>query len=319
MFRPPSADLSDYTHYANWVEACTLFSGTGFTSKSKAADVLRDEGIIGSRADDFFEVDANPLEDSFSDEDSAGTFLEEVWQTHQQRRLTLKRLYPFLLTHQDLRLSDTNWKEVPTYSTLLLADLWRMYHKPETLATETFPVLFEKIVEASKKGLLGGAVVRFGHPPDENWPTGINERIQLLGELMSLKTESLEGKTAAADNDRGLDVAGRLGFGDDGAGTIVVLTQCATGKHWRKKTGEPSLSQWRNIFQWDAKLIRGVAIPWSLSPEERIRTHHTFDDAVVFDRFRLLYGDPDAHLTETVREEMIEWCTARLSELPSLS
>jgi hypothetical protein len=320
MFRPPSAALSDYSHYADWIEACTLFRDPHLTSKATAADVLRDEGIIGTRMDDFFESDTDSLEDvSFSDEDLVGAFLDEVWQVIGQRRLLLKELHPFEITHGELRLATGPWERYPSYSTLLLADLWRLYNEDDTLAKNKFPALFEKLVEASKRGLLGGSTSRFGDPPDEGWPKGIDDRIRFLGELMSLETEILHGKTATTDNDRGLDVVSRLSLGDDGAASVVFLTQCATGKHWRSKTGEPSLAQWKDIFRWDATLVRSIAVPWSLCPKERVKTFRRFDEAVVLDRFRLLSGNPDNYMSDILRSDLMEWCQARVGELPKLS
>src|SRR5262249_38567337 len=124
--------------------------------------------------------------------------------------------------------------------------------------------LFEKVVEASSRGLLRGAVMRFGWPIEPGWPLAINDRIQLLGSGLGLELETLRGKTKKTDKDRGLDVAGRISFGDEGAGTIVLLTQCAAGKHWRKKTGQPALQRWQHLIQWNAHLLRAVAIPWRL-------------------------------------------------------
>lgn len=318
MFRPPSSDFADLEVFADWVEACALYSEEELIAKAEAADVLRDEGLLGTSSGDLFQQDLTYNDElSFSDEDSTGIFLDEVWQVLNARALLLSDLYPFSADAHQLRKRSGPWRNSLSYSVLLLADLWREYNLDETLAEEHFPRLFEKLVEASEKGLLRGSAVRFGVPRERGWPTPINDRIRYLGELMSLEVEALDGKTSPSDGDRGLDVAGRLSFGDDGPGTIILLTQCATGKHWTTKTGEPSYQNWGNILRWNALLLRAVAVPWRLSESERLREFRRFD-AVIMDRFRLLSGNPDKHLEPGIKRQLFKWCEDRLSEIPSV-
>jgi hypothetical protein len=129
--------------------------------------------------------------------------------------------------------------------------------------------------------------------------------------------EDLAGKTRPHDKDRGLDVAARV-FSDDDHGALFVLTQCAVGKRWWTKTGEPSIADWRDIFRWNSALKRGVAVPWRLEDPSRARTHRRFDGAVVMDRPRLVDGHPDRFLASDVRSELTRWCQARVKKLPRL-
>jgi hypothetical protein len=202
---------------------------------------------------------------------------------------------------------------------LLICDIGRHYPNAqvELVPDSTSARLFEKIVEASVQGTLGGAASRFGWPREPDWPTAINDRVEVFAERLGLKLELLDGKTDPNDKDRTLDVAGRFSFGDDGDGCFIVLAQCALGKNWRQKRGEPTVEAWRNLIQWNAHLVRAVAIPWTLEePYNYRRIFRHFDAAVVVDRPRLAAGAPDRHLVGPARDEIAAWCDARLAEVP---
>lgn len=207
---------------------------------------------------------------------------------------------------------------------MLIADLSRSYVKTgvKIETNSTFSQLFEKVVEAASQGLLQGRGARFGWPKETGWPTKINDRIRVLGDKIGVAVEELGGKTRPNDSDRGLDVVTQLSFGDKGPGTLFLLTQCATGKHWKKKRGEPSLADWGDIFRWDAHLLRAIAIPWRLDKStdggfDRIRTFRYFD-ALVLDRPRLVAGWPDQHLEIKVVTSTRKWCKEQLPKFPKL-
>ena len=130
-----------------------------------------------------------------------------------------------------------------------------------------FRRLFEKIVQASQVGLLGGEASRFGVPVEDGWPAGTNNRIarfaEELGGLFVLRTS-----VDSTGGDRTLDVAARLRLGGHSEGTLALLTQCATGKNWDRKRGEPTLAKWSTVIDWDGVVIRAVAVPLWLDPKE---------------------------------------------------
>jgi hypothetical protein len=318
MLEPPPLSLRDFGGFADWLETSAASASTVSISRTDAEDVLRDESLVGTDPRDLFIGDLTYRDqDALSDEDAAGRFVEELWQELIARSQILENSYPFSVTTDTIALRLESWSDNLCYITLLLADIWRAYDL-DYLARPPFPRLFEKLVEASGVGLFRGTSVRFGVPKGDDWPTSIEDRVGRLGDLLRLETENLAGKLGANDGDRGLDVASRLALGDDGPATIVVLTQCATGLHWKRKTGEPSIAEWRDIFRWNAKLVRAVAVPWRLSARERIEEFRRFDEAMIVDRFRLLAGLPDQHLAAAARDELTSWCRERLAELPRL-
>jgi|HubBroStandDraft_3_1064219.scaffolds.fasta_scaffold14483_2 hypothetical protein len=318
MLKPPPLSLRDFAGFADWLEVSAAIAPNASVSRADAEDVLRDESLLGIDPRDLFPGDLTYRDmDAFSDEDAAGQFVEELWQELGTRSRTLQDSYPFSVTTDMITLRQGPWSEHLCYITLLLADIWRAYDL-DYLARPPFPRLFEKLVEASGVGLFRGTSIRFGVPKDDDWPVSIENRVSRLGDLLRLETENLAGKLGPNDGDRGLDVASRISLGDDGPATIVVLTQCATGLHWKEKTGEPSIAEWRDIFRWNAKLVRAIAVPWRLSKEEQIKEFRRFDEAVIVDRFRLLAGLPDQHMAAAIRDELTAWCSDRLVALPRL-
>jgi hypothetical protein len=322
MFDLPELAVTDIGRFADWVELCALVEGDGTVSFANAADVLQDAGLVGNFRRDLYPGDVSFLDDDvFSPDDATERFVEMVWLELTQRALAQGKGYPFTITADRIE-RLRSWQEVPAFTMLLIMDLSRAYTgidaivEPNTVSSR----LFEKVVEASLQGIVGGTSVRFGDPIEPGWPTKIDDRIRKLGELLGLSVERLEGKTRPRDKDRGLDVVGRLSFGDDGPATLFLLTQCATGKNWTKKRGEPSIEDWKDIFLWNGALLKAVAVPWRLDTSvfDYARVHRHFNGAVVLDRPRLIAGDPDGKLDAEVSKKLRTWCRKQIKRFPRL-
>jgi len=320
MYDLPEITFDDIERFADWVELCALFDSAGVVSQTNVIDVVRDSGILPAMETDVFSRDDSFIEETqLSSDDSGERFAEQVWQRLSDRALKLKEAYPFDLHDDLLSRRSTDGKNFAGYAMLLIADLSRFYSAKVSLEPNSkFQFLFEKLVEACARELFGGSSVRFGWPREADWPTGIDSRIRLFGDRMRLTIESLEGKTKPSDKDKGLDVAARLGFGDDGPGTVIFLTQCATGKNWRRKRGEPSFGEWKDILQWQAQLIRVVAVPWRLAYPQEIISNLRHFDAVILDRTRLNFAVANNFLAATIVASMLDWCTAQVTKFPVL-
>ena len=319
MIDLPQLNVDEIQRAADWVEACVLFSPEGVLSQTDVSDQVLDSGLLGFFAEEVFEEDAADWdEDAFGAKNSADGFAEQVWQVLADRSRTIAGGFPFKISAALVeRESGSSWRDYPAYSLLLISDIGRYYTEVSVRATADAARLFEKVVEASERGLLRGCSCRFGWPREPGWPKPVDERIGELGRILGLDVENLEGKTTVKDKDRGLDVVGRLSFGDDGEGSLVLLTQCALGKHWRKKRGEPALPEWRDVFKWHAQLVRAVAVPWRLEPPHDYRYTSRRFDAVVLDRMRLSAGRPDEFIAADVRSQIIEWCEQRVQQFPA--
>jgi hypothetical protein len=324
MLDLPASALDEVQVLADWVELNCLTSSPGTLSQSDLADVLIDAGLKGDLPPPAFtDEDELALTDqTFENRDVAVRFAQDVWRELHLRQQSVGRGYPFRVDGEVFRARPSDWKRVPCFMMLLIADLGRRYSassdEVQLKADSKTGRLFEKIVEASLHGLLRGTVVRFGWPRDKGWPTSINDRIKHLAERLELETENLTGKTHPNEKDRGLDVVAQVRFGDGGAGSLVLLTQCAVGNAWKSKTGEPSLTHWRDIYKWNAQLLRMIAVPWRLSAEYDITRTHRLFEAIVLDRPRLSAGAPDRFLDSSARSDITKWCTGRLSKIPTL-
>jgi hypothetical protein len=324
MLDLPSSALDEVQVLADWVELTALTATPGVLSQSDLADVLIDAGLKGDSPSPKFidQEDAAWAEESFETRDTAVRFAQEVWRELHFRQQAIRGGYPFRVDGDVFRRRAVDWTRVPAFSMLLLSDIGRRYTsasasveiKPDSKTGR----LFEKIVEASLKGLVRGQVVRFGWPRDAGWPTAINDRIKHLADRLELETENLVGKTHPNEKDRGLDIVAQVRFGDGAAGSVTLLTQCAVGSHWKGKIGEPSLKHWQDIYKWNTQLLRTIAVPWRLSGDfDAIRTHRLFD-AIVLDRPRLSAGNPDRFLDAAARKDILKWCERSLDRIPQL-
>ena len=320
MIELPSSDVGDLERLADWLELCTLVDGE--VSASAVAEVLQSSALAGYDQSEFFQGDETFQDpDAFSEQDAAERLTEMLWEQCRGRAQLLGDAYPFDLGREMASLRPDHRNDVPGYLMLLLIDIGFYYNLGDLLAPSSDSSrLFEKIVEASHRGMLGGPCSRFGWPREPDWPTAIDDRIRRLGQELDLTTDNLTDKTDPNDKDRGLDVAGRARMYDDQHGSYALLTQCATGRtNWKDKKGEPSLTAWANIFQWNALLMRAVALPWRLTTGwDRKRTHQYFE-AIVLDRPRLLDGNPDAFLSDDLKTQINAWCDPVVARLPVLT
>lgn len=321
MLDLPQTSIGDIARLADWVELSVLSAESNTVSQADVCDALRDSGMIGSPSEYFQEDALAGPSDALGNDEEIERFTELIWDEIAVRARAVGSAYPISISKDLLSRLASTWQDSISFVALALADLGR--HYPDSSVDiepdSTFTRLFEKIVEACMRGITGGACARFGWPRDPEWPTSIEDRIVFLGNALSIQPENLAGKVDSKDKDRGLDVVARLRIGSEGPGTLMFLTQCATGKNWKSKRGEPSLAQWRDIYQWKSVLVRAVAIPWRLESNEEIsRTHRHFDDAVVLDRIRLLSGNPDSFLDPRTRESILDWCKVQLTRLPPL-
>lgn len=323
MIDLPRCDLHDLRPLADWVEICVLTDTAGRMSQALVADVVHDAGQVGTAITDFFPGDetfATP--DDTSDDDAAHNCADVLWSMLSLRCQRLGDKYPLHVQGDEILRTTASWQELASFTAMVLMGLLVDYdHTIEIKAVDgfSFRQLFEKIVQASALGLFKGSTVRFGWPREPGWPTGIEDRIHQFAEEMGLRVENLEGKLDPHDKDRTLDVASRLSCGDDGPGSVVFLTQCATGINWKKKRGEPYPSMWLDLLAWNSELVRAVAVPWWFGYDrdyERLR--RWFNGAVLLDRPRLLAGQPDKFLENKYIELIRQWCDAQINQLPTL-
>ncbi len=321
---PTKVQLDQLEQIADWAEACALASDAGAVSQAEVADVVHDAGLLGGATGDLFPGDLDfRSELDMSEDDPLQSFAEEVWAVLAGRAQRLGDRYALEVDGEVLTVRGGSWRASPCFAALtLLANIARYPTAIELAEIDgvRFSRLFEKIVQASARGLFAGTTVRFGAPADPGWPTSIDDRIRHLGSLMRLRVQELEGKTDPLDKDKTLDVASRLSFADDGPGSVIVMAQCASGRNWRDKSSEPNIALWEDVLRWDSVLVRAVAVPWWLGGErEYARYFRHFSKAIILDRPRLLTGQPEEYFDPAYRTLLESWCEGQLQRLPQLN
>lgn len=317
MYDLPRLHIGALPVFADWVELCALTDPGGYISRAWVADVVRDAGLLGNVEEGgFAEDDLYGGSEDFSEQDALSTFTDELWRALERRARTVGPSYRYRVTSEKVERTVASWEAAPTHTLLLAYDIGRRYGLE---AADGVQRLFEVAVATAAKRLFGGSSVRFGWPREPDWPESVYDRVMRLADELGLEAEDLTGKLESKRKDIGLDVAVRHSFGDDGPGTILYLIQCATGKHWKGKTGEPSVTEWSDLLRWNSLLVRAVAVPWRLEPpDDYFRTFRRFDSAIVLDRLRLLSVDADDLLPAPIKEEILAWCAGRLSSIPTL-
>ena len=80
---------------------------------------------------------------------------------------------------------------------------------------------------------------------------------------------------------------------------------------------ELNLEAWCKYVHWAARPIKGFTIPAIIENEDDMHEHGT-DAGIIFDRARLYrhgYGPGRPVKDVTIRTDLLDWCTARLSEM----
>src|SRR5258708_28887325 len=245
-------DVDDVERLADWVELSLLSVARDLVSIADIADILHDSLLI---EDDEAETQ----------QQAAVSRADAVLRSIRRRHASFGDGdgYPFYV-EGDAVVKRSTWQDNLCYTTLLVADLGRFYGSVHTDFDPKSPFarLFEKIVRAALQMVLGGTAVRFGVPREDDWPSGIEDRLERLASEFGLATDLPEEKTEPHDGDIGLDVAVRFRFGEEGVGAGILLTECAAGDNWLGKKGETSLTAWQPIAGWPSGLGTGMAVPW---------------------------------------------------------
>ena len=311
MFEPPPRIAADdAVEYADWVELCALADPDGVVSQADIVRALGEEEAFGGPGDP-------------SGSDTMASLVDNIWGTMTYRARILKGSYPLDIDGDLVSLNVGSWQHMPSFTAMLLMANIARFRRDLELERKggfTFRQLFEKIVQAAARGLFAGPSVRFGVPIEPGWPTPLSERVQRLSGELGLTVGKAEEVTNPTDNDLTVDVFARLRLGDHDAGSLLVMIQCATGRHWQSKTGEPNLTKWDNILVWDCTRVKALAVPWWFADSKRYAQEwRRFDKAIILDRRRLLAGAPDDHLDERYNSVIVEWCEEQMARLPRLN
>lgn len=279
-------DAGDSERVADWLELELSLGETSF-SKSKLNSVVRDAS------------GTEPTE----------AFSSDVWR-HLRSRISLYSS-DFFEVHGDV---VTRRPEVVDgrveYQTCLFFSLYGA-----DAQQGSNPKLFERMSAEAICNHIGGRVFVFGWPVLPSVETAIKERVLQVAKLLQERFAEAPG---VHYKDRGVDVVTWKPFSepdDDNtrSGQLVMLSQCAAGHDWRKKTRELPMASWTQYIHWATDPIRGFAVPCVITDDVWHDVAREVE-GIVFDRVRLLnhlrQGVQDANL----KAELMAWITDQTEE-----
>lgn len=271
MLTLDDADASE--RVADWLEL-ELSLGESSFSRSKISAIVRDASGV------------EPTETSISD----------VWR-HLRRRAALY-CSPFFEIQGDLatRRDDVVNGRLE-YEVCLFFSLYGASRQEGA-----DPKLFERMSAEAIGHHIDGQVFVFGWPALSDVETAIAARVQQVSDLLR---ERFVEAPAARWKDRGVDIITWKPFAEPDhasrrSGQVVVLSQCAAGHDWRKKTRELPMASWIQYIHWATDPIRGFAVPCVISDDLWHDVAREVE-GLVFDRVRLIN-----HLLQGVQDRSLK-------------
>lgn len=245
-------------------------------------------------------ADISATVESASNEETDEPFLVDVW-SELERRSGLYENMPYEIS-DGVAKPTTSFGVRTDYLVCLLLSL---FGNPDKSGSS----LFERLTGHALSFYLSGDPIVFGWPPISGQPINIEEKTRFIANQLH------ERFIEAPDRrykDRGLDVVSFGPFGDGRSGQVVILVQCAAGKHWALKQPVPQ-DAWEEYIHWGAKPVRGFAIPQIIRQRDWHDRHKDF--GLMIDRVRLVnllqagVADPD------LQKDLSSWVQQQLSEV----
>jgi len=205
--------------------------------------------------------------------------------------------------------STLSWTGYPEYMACLI---FALEGNPNStvLSSAEAGKLFERICIEPVENYFGGTALLYGFPTTIE----LNEVVKkTIGERFIYNPPSNR-------KDRNLDMVVWKPFEDNRSSQLVALIQCAAGHNWKLKLKELNVDAWCKYVHWATRPLKGFTIPVIIENEEDMHEHGT-DAGIMFDRARLYrhgYAPGKAAKDASIRIELVNWCTARLTELDCL-
>ena len=280
--------------FLDWVEATTLI----------AEEELSPTNIIEYLIE----------EQMYDEEDFASEYVSDGWAD-------LKNRLSWLGGHSPITFDDRwmvrrlNWPEVPAHSFCLvvsygpLYDGWSDEFGPDyTKQGELFELVTKAAMEVR---FTGWQFLHTGWSRDNN--SKLSDVVVKIASHVTEPIGDVEEYASDQAKEAGVDLVWHLPFADRRGGAPVYLAQCASGKNWVDKVGEPNVDEWIRIVKFPAAPGKAFSLPFSLS-ERDLRQQSTRARGLLLDRYRLLAHDvsEEEWVPESLRRELIDWLEPRV-------
>lgn len=187
------------------------------------------------------------------------------------------------------------WKKIPEY----LLCVYYSYNGAGDNSGGT--KLFEDISAMALKNFINGEVYALGFPSGKGLNTYLDDIAVFCSERRILKADG-------SYKDDGVDVVGLKSFGDQRAGSLYVLLQCAAGHHWTQKK-KIEINRWVKYITWYPENII-----LSISTVDYVKSKdwdkHSSSFGMLIDRLRIynsLYANGN-DVRADLRTNLLVWC-----------
>ena len=304
-------------HHADFLELCTLRSGTGSTSIQEFIRDLR----IGNATEVV--ADSEDRDEGYESDDEDEAIAQSAFDELDERRRNFgkhAKSYPFELSETSMSLKENGDESLYTFLALLS---W--YGKDAGPKGTDGERIFEEICAKAAESYLGhhdnGRVrsVVFGFPR-RVLPTGFSAALDELCKQLGEGGSHRKGRPKLPDQKDGkLDVVAWVEFQDLRQGKLITFGQCATGRNWQEKISElPPPDRWCGLWMNDIPSvppIRSFFVPHRIDRESWF--HSCTFGGLLYDRCRIasLASDTD----DDLRSRWIKWSSHVLNVLRTTS
>ena len=202
-----------------------------------------------------------------------------------------------------------SWTSYPEYMACLIFAL-EGNPNSDVLSSAEAGKLFERLCLEPIENYFGGSALLYGFPTT----------VELDAVVRKTMGERFIHHPPSNRKDRNLDMIVWKPFDDERSSQLIALIQCAAGNNWKLKLKELNLDAWCKYVHWAARPLKGFAIPTVIASEDDMHEHST-DAGILFDRARLYrhgYKPGKTAKDATIRAELVDWCTARLTGMECL-
>jgi len=286
-------DISSVSSLADWVELQVMYTSAPL-SRAKAITLIAAEAIEDDVEELAEDGDHAEAEDDESGVDRYNLLFDSVLQ-ELERRLRMYGVDPPFKIRGNIVQPLRSWVDAPELFMCLWFSYWGAYNQHGGTK------LFERISAEALRSYLSGQAITLG------FPAALSFKEQ-LDELAKALCEERNQDPNPSDKDRGVDVVGWKSFSDQRNGQIILLMQCAAGKHWDKKKPVPMASWTRFIAMREASAIQCISIA-EIIPINKWQ--NAIDDfGIVFDRGRIYQNiyRPGHQIERGLRDEIRDWC-----------
>lgn len=304
-------------HHADFLELCTLRSGTGSTSIQEFIRDLR----IGNATEVV--ADSEDRDEDYESDDEDEAIAQTAFDELDERRRNFglhAKSYPFELSETSISLKENGDESLYTF--LALLSWCGKDAGPKGTDGER---IFEEICAKAAESYLGhhddGRVrsVVFGFPR-RILPAGFSAALDELCKQLGEGGSHRKGRPKLPNQKDGkLDVVAWVEFQDRRQGKLITFGQCATGRNWQEKISElPPPDRWCGHWMDDSPSvlpIRSFFVPHRI--ERECWSHSCTFGGLLYDRCRIasLASDTD----DDIRSRWIKWSSHVLNVLRTTS